>query len=68
MKNCYILKDYSKEKKIVACKVCGSHKKVKITQLNEYVCCDVNFKFEKDYDIYRNRAFKKGLAFRINYV
>lgn len=32
LKNCYIVKDYNKEKKIVACKICNTHSKLKIGQ------------------------------------
>lgn len=67
MNNCYVLKDYNIEKKIVVCKICTKHKKVKNKDLKTYICCNNDkWNFEKTYNVYKKRAIKKNIGFELS--
>lgn len=64
MNNYYVLKDYSKDKKVVVCKICSKQKKVKNKDLKTYTCCnDEKWELEKVYNDYRKGAIKRNLSF-----
>lgn len=66
LKNCYIVKDYNKEKQIVACKICNKHTKVKNKNLKDFICCESEkWTLESEYNDYKYRAFEKKREFQL---
>ena len=67
MKNAFILRDYNIAKKIVVCKICDKHSKVKNDKLMDFICCETEkWTLESEYNSCKRDAEKnRNLVFKL---